>query len=309
MKKIGICIPTYKKKEWLLRLLKSISNQQVRNTDMYYITIYIADNEKNGSDSQINKLVNENYPFKIIYTIENRIGIPFVRNRLIDLTKDQDIIIFIDDDEEVSVNWLYELLKCYEENNCDVVAGPVLGKLTENAPAWAKKGNFFSSDRYPDNTEIQFFYTNNTLINRRIFDDIINPFEESMAMSGGTDTLLSMKMKKMGYRYIWCDKALVYEVIPKERTRLSWYLKRRYRIGNALIHCQYNMNVKVNKIDEFYKVIKLLILSFSVFISGIIYGAHKFVKGMGYFSQSLGSLSALFLKIQYNEYSPKKYRI
>lgn len=308
MKKIGICIPTYKKKEWLLSLLKSISNQRVKNGDKYIITIFIVDNDEKGSAKEILTIIEKEYPYAIKYEIECRVGIPFVRNRLVSMTIKEDIIIFVDDDEEVSEDWLYEMIKCYEEAISDVVTGPVLGKISDNAPVWARNGKFYDSDRYDDKKEINYFYTNNTLINRRILDEISNPFDESMALSGGTDLLLSMKLKELGYRYVWCDKAIVYEEIPKDRLTLSWYFKRRYRIGNALIYCRYNLNKKISYHIEYLKVIKLILLSIIVFISGVLYGSHKYVKGIGYLCQALGSISALFFDVKYNEYSRDKYR-
>lgn len=308
MLKIGICIATYKRIEGLSCLLRSISRQEIAANTAYDIKVYIVDNDKNGTALEVVKKIESDYPYNIIYAIEERSGIPYVRNRLVSLTAKEDLIIFIDDDEEADIKWLEELLKCYSENKYDVVTGPVIGKIGTNAPEWAKKGNFYNSDRYPDRSEVNVFYTNNTLINRRALDKIIMPFEESMALSGGTDMLLSMKMKVLGRRYIWCDTALVYEEIPQERLKMTWYIKRRYRIGNASVYCEYNLNKKINYINEYLKVIKIFIMSVLVFLSGILYGKHKYVKGIGYLSQAMGAMSALLFNKMYNEYGRKDYR-
>lgn len=311
-RRIGICIATYKNKKGLIRLLYSIGQQQFKKDSRYKvqnenIIVFIVDNDPDVSAKNIVKKIQDNYPYKIQYDIEEKQGIPYVRNKLVDISKDCDIIIFVDDDEEVSKTWIDEMLFMYEKTGVGVIAGPVFAKYENIPPKWAEKIKFYSSGYIKSGSYVNMFYTNNTMINRRILDIYEKPFEEGMSHSGGTDSLLAMKVLKEGEQCVWCNEAIVYEYIQEKRMTILWYLRRRYRIGNAQVYCEYYMNIRKEKIKVIITSMNLIMLSIVVFISSIWYGSCKIIKAAGYFAQSIGMLAGVF-NIQYNEYGRRDYR-
>ena len=60
------------------------------------------------------------------YALEPIVGIPYARNRALEMAMAaDDLIAFLDDDEVPSEQWLAELLRVWREYSADVVFGPV----------------------------------------------------------------------------------------------------------------------------------------------------------------------------------------
>lgn len=105
MSNVAILIPTYKPKYYLERCLDSIQNQSVSKE---FFKVYLV---LNGSD-----LKYENYIKKILrnYQFEHQLfclseaGVSNARNFLIE-NSSEDFIIFLDDDDLISSNYLEEL--------------------------------------------------------------------------------------------------------------------------------------------------------------------------------------------------------
>lgn len=304
---VGICIPTFKRPEGVLKLLASIRQQIFSKVEKPLISIFVVDNDQAASAKEIIENLRDEFPYPLNYEIEPQQGIPFVRNRLVLMSKDYDLIAFVDDDEEVIPTWLDELLHAYEIYDAQIVTGPVVGRYATTPPEWAIKGEFYNSSRCASGTSMNTFFTNNTLLERKLLDVFHKPFEESMAFCGGTDSLLAMRVLNLGAKCIWCDEAIVYEDVPETRLTIKWYLRRRYRIGNSTVFC----NRFIGEGSEAHIVIvssvKFLCLSVFVCLSSLSRGPHKFLKGLGYLSLALGMITAL-LKVQVNEYGRSDYR-
>ena len=57
------------------------------------------------------------------------------------------------------------------------------------------------------------------------------PFDERMALTGGSDKQLFTRMARAGCRFAWAEDALVTELIPASRVTAKWLLMRGYRLG------------------------------------------------------------------------------
>ncbi|RCW47884.1 glycosyltransferase family 2 protein [Paenibacillus prosopidis] len=101
--KVSIVIPTYKRPDYLERLLNSISNQTFKS----YEIIVVDDNSPNRSeyDQLVTKYIKIFDKFRFLRNDENK-GAPYSRNRGIKLAK-YDFIALVDDDDE----WLPEKLE------------------------------------------------------------------------------------------------------------------------------------------------------------------------------------------------------
>ncbi len=92
-------------------------------------------------------------------------GIPFARERSVELCWNDDALIFVDDDEVAPPNWLATLLAAWERTGADVVTGPVKGNLPEGAPPWNHYSDVHdSTGRHATGLEMRKAYTNNTLV-------------------------------------------------------------------------------------------------------------------------------------------------
>jgi hypothetical protein len=58
-------------------------------------------------------------------------------------------------------------------------------------------------------------------------------FDRRFAQSGGSDLMFTSELHKGGYRMVWCDEAIVADVVPATRANRRWVLQRAVRSGNA----------------------------------------------------------------------------
>jgi hypothetical protein len=72
----------------------------------------------------------------------------------------------------------------------------------------------------------------NALIQRRVFDELEGPFKQELG-SGGEDIDFFRRAMELGNVFVWCPEALAHEIIPTERTHLSFQLRRALLRGKA----------------------------------------------------------------------------
>ena len=106
MKKISVIIPSYKPAEYLNKCLLSLENQTLSKKQY---KVYISLNgPKDDYEKYILRLLSEmNFEYKYIYIKEA--GVSNARNRLLDIST-EEYIVFMDDDDLVSKNYLENLL-------------------------------------------------------------------------------------------------------------------------------------------------------------------------------------------------------
>lgn len=106
MKMISVIIPTYKPQSYLFDCLLSIKNQDAKSSS--YEVLVILNGDKEGYYDQIVHYITDLKAFNIYlhYSVDS--GVSAARNYGLDLAKG-DYIIFIDDDDLISTNYLSSL--------------------------------------------------------------------------------------------------------------------------------------------------------------------------------------------------------
>ncbi|MFQ9018216.1 MAG: glycosyltransferase family 2 protein [[Clostridium] symbiosum] len=115
MQGVSIIIPTYRRPDYLKRLLDSIEEQTYRNFEV----IVIDDHSENQS---VYKEVIGQYKnkFSLYYESNSQnMGAPYSRNRGIDLAK-YDYIALVDDDDEWTKDKLEEQLKSFSNSKIGI---------------------------------------------------------------------------------------------------------------------------------------------------------------------------------------------
>ena len=303
---VGVCIATCRRPEGLRKLLLSVGRQQFKKVLPPAIYVFIADNDPGGSAGRIVEAVGASFRHAIEYSIVEKRGIPFVRNRLVTMARECDLIAFVDDDEEVESNWLDEMLFTMHQSGAPVVTGPVIGRFESLPPRWAVDGRFYDSARHATGRDMSIFYTGNVIMERGLLDHYEKPFEESMALCGGTDALLAMRLIDDGARCVWCDDAVVNEDIPTSRVNMRWYLRRRFRIGNSSVYCRRIAGRRSSVFEELLRAMHNGFLGIAVCGSSVWRGRHKIVRGLGYMFTGVGIIFAV-LKFSSNEYGRADY--
>jgi glycosyltransferase involved in cell wall biosynthesis len=227
---IDICIGTCQRPEMLKELLQSLENQV--SIENFIIRIIIVDNDTDKSAYPIVEAHQRLSSFQIDYDMEPEKGISFVRNRAIRKVS-ANYFAFIDDDETVAENWLATMYKAMIEHQADVVFGPVVSLLPDNAPTWARTNPCFKTKRFGTGTLLKTGATNNVMIRTRALDEPRDEFDPTFALTGGSDTEFFYRLYCSGKKLIACDEAIVYEKIPQNRLTEKWILLRSFRKGQG----------------------------------------------------------------------------
>lgn len=295
---IGICISTFKRPYGLKRLLNGILNQKLKKNNNIKIIIGVSDNDIHGSaEEAVTEFRKKTSNFIVKYGIQSKRGIAANRNNSIKLVEVVDYIIFIDDDEIPEENWLDELIDTQKKYNADVVTAPVISEFEEGAPEWIKKENFFYRYRFKTGHKLTCAATGNTLVKYSVIKQFKGPFDESLGLMGGEDSILFSKIYDKGFTIVWCDTALVKEFIPKSRCNAKWYLNRELNVGICQTRIRLMLNDKGTGIFKSMArgvglIFKGVILTFISLVSGkakIIYSLGNVLKGIGLIFGSTGA--------------------
>lgn len=225
--RIAICIVTRQRPKGLARTLESLNGIQVPHG--YQAEVFVIDNDDPDAARNPIQTVLGNPVHRIP---EPTPGIPFARNRALEVVQGRaDFLAFIDDDETVDPKWLQELLKVQQDSDAPIVTGPALPRLPDNAPQWASRSGVYNCHRYTTGSIRPWAFTHNVLASTSLFTDGQHRFDERMRFSGGSDTQLFRELKEAGHSIVWADEAVAWEWYPESRISYRWIFARSYRIG------------------------------------------------------------------------------
>ena len=231
MREVAICIPTYKRPEMLAKTITSIIGGDITGLDVNRINILVVDNDvdKTAKDTvnELQRLVKENY--QLYYHSFSKKGLANVRNELIKraLKHSPEFIVFIDDDEYASEFWLTELLNTLIVNKGDMAVGRVVSVFDEEVPEYIS--HWFERGGDKDGAPIGFVISGNLIIKTAFIESKGIRFDYRFNTTGGEDTYFGIEALRNGAKIFWAQNAVAYEVVPKNRTKLDWLVKRRYR--------------------------------------------------------------------------------
>lgn len=110
---ISVIVPVYNSEKYLSKTLESIAKQIFTNFEV----IIINDGSTDGSIHIINEFCEKYFQFKCV-NIKNS-GVSAARNLGISIAKGK-YLAFVDSDDFIAPNFLYELYNSIEENNADI---------------------------------------------------------------------------------------------------------------------------------------------------------------------------------------------
>lgn len=224
---ISVCISTYQRPDLLTKLLGGLA--QCETGGHFSYSVVVADNDAAESARSVVAGLVPTYPVPLTYCTEPRRSIAHVRNMTIAQSTGA-LIAFIDDDEFPEKEWLIRLHTALEDHDCAGVLGPVRPYYPAGAPDWVRKGGFFERPEHETGHVMPWpeCRTGNVLFRRAIIAGVDPVFSPEFG-TGGSDVDFFRRMMGSGYRFIWCNEAVVHEVVPSNR----W--KRRVLIKRALL--------------------------------------------------------------------------
>lgn len=240
-KRYLVSIASYRRPRDLARLLQSL---EVSLAD-HLVDVVVVDNDPEMTARpalQSTSLVVE-------YVVETDPGIASARNAgLARFDSSYHAIVFVDDDEWVAVDWFDQLTAYLDRSGADVVSGPVITAVPDDAPAWVSRGGFYQRSVVASGTPLLSAATNNTVLLREAWVHGGEPlFDTAFSSTGGSDWDFFWGLRRHGARIRYCAGALVYEDIPPNRLSFGWICKRQMRSGIVNIRVRRKYGERVAK--------------------------------------------------------------
>lgn len=233
---LSISVLTFRRPEQLTELLPLLFEQAERLEAAYpgrfEIGVLVVDNDPDASAGPVADAYADRSDFR--YVVEPRPGISAARNRALSESAQSDLLIFIDDDERPSTDWLPLMVRTWLESGSAAVAGAVQSTFAPPLDPWIEAGGFFTRRRLPTGTIIEVAATNNLLLDLRRVRDLGLTFDEEFGLTGGEDTLFTRALTASGSTIAWCNEAMVTDVVPTDRATRRWVLLRAMSLGNSL---------------------------------------------------------------------------
>lgn len=146
---ISIFICTYNpNKEFLLRVVNSILNQTLDKSEWEF---YVIDNNSTTPVAEID-FIKE---LKISVLFEKRPGLSFARECGVNAAKG-DILVFVDDDNVLDVNYLISVKEAFEDKEIGILAGNIIPEYVEQPNSWFLQHEEMLAIRRLEGSEIIF---------------------------------------------------------------------------------------------------------------------------------------------------------
>lgn len=229
-----IAVLTYRRPDDLIAILSDLADQVLLAEEP--VDVLVVDNDPDASALVIVAGFAERGPFR--YAHEPAPGIAAARNRALSEASDYGLLIFIDDDERPGEQWLPRMLKAHEEFHATAIVGPVISRYATEPEKWILAGRFFERRRLPTGSVVKVAATNNLLLDMDAVRAFGLKFDERFGITGGSDTLFTRQLSQRGGSMVWCDEAVVFDVVPEKRLTRQWVLRRAYRSGNGWIRTE-----------------------------------------------------------------------
>jgi hypothetical protein len=232
---IAICIPTFRRPQWLRRCLLSIGALATSSE----VSVIVADNdaEKREGISVCRSIEQEGFRFHMSTVLVGERGISYARNALIEAAirnPRTQLIAMIDDDEWAEIDWLESMIRTQHDTGADIIGGPVMRLFEKAVPGYLRAANMPKFDKMASG-RIEFVdATSNILFKANLFRDRPGPwFDPKFALMGGEDKDLLLSFKVAGKTFAWASDAIVREELPASRCSVSWTLKRAFWVGST----------------------------------------------------------------------------
>ena len=226
---ITVCVCTYKRPAYLIRLMKALQEQV--SDGLFTYSIVIVDNDRERSAERVVADLEGMVPVPLRYNCEPEQNIALARNMAM-AHATGNFIAFSDDDEVPERNWLVSLYQACRKFRADGVLGPVLPLYEVEPPSWVVRGKFYERPSHATGEELTWknTRTGNVLFRRALLLEGEDWFRPEFG-SGGEDRDFFKRMIARGHRFVWCAEAPVREVVPAERCTWSFMVRRAFLRG------------------------------------------------------------------------------
>ena len=228
---ITVCVCSYRRPQLLERLLGALATQ--RTDGLFTFGCAVVDNDAAASARAIVERLQSTSPVPIRYAVEPVRSFAEARNRALALVTGQ-FVAFIDDDEVPGEDWLLELWRTLHRYDVDAVLGPVRPYFERKPPSWIVRSRICERSSHPTGSKLHWrdTRTGNVLLRMAIVAQDGVRFDPAYA-TGGEDVDFFRRAARIGRKFVWCEQAAAYELVPEARLRRSYFLRRALLQGRV----------------------------------------------------------------------------
>jgi len=230
---LSVVLPTYNRAESLRRTLETF---QKLSTPAIQWELLVVDNASSDCTRNVVESFSRsasNLPIR--YVFESTQGRSAALNT--GITQAQgDLIAFTDDDVLVHPDWIREIKKTFDEQNCSAVAGRVIPQWNHAKPPWLEMNGHFAVTNFELGDEMKEIRIPplgaNSAFRKGIFEKY-GLFRLDLGVRGSKhtitcdDTEFGERLVAGGETIIYCPGAIIYHPVDPHRTTkkyfLSWY--------------------------------------------------------------------------------------
>ena len=301
---ISICIATYRRPDRLRALLADLDAQELQPSE-----IVIVDNDAEASAREVvQERQTQGGGCPVRYEVQPEKNISLTRNRTVAIASGE-WLAFVDDDERAPVAWLRTLADAAHAHSADGVLGPVVPVVPATAPAWIRRGDFYSWVRMRSGTVVprNRLRFGNVLLRASLIKQHRAPFDPAYGLTGGEDGDLLSRLVSAGSRIVWCDEAVVTEPVETSRASLRWLLRRAMRGGQDFARHtfagRYGQQTAVDRARFVTRTIAQIALAASLALVTCPFGRHRAAAWLLKAAANVGKLTVLG-GWHYREYAP-----
>lgn len=230
----SICIPTFKRTQFLYELLESISGQQWLPA-FVDLEIIIADNDSNASAENVATEWSASTKIRLKYFVVKERGLSHVRNALLKAAQFENVVL-IDDDQIIPSDFFKHLAQNWQSQSSDVVAAQFTIKCVF-APLFpyeiSKLATWLIAIEFKINgQDIEYMSTNGAIFRRSASQKLGLIFDAELNLTSGEDTQFFHSLKKNG-RLVGLKDTVIYERFNLERSSVFyWYASNLHKGAN-----------------------------------------------------------------------------
>lgn len=240
MTTVVVAVPTYQRNTHLRELLPQLI-EQIRRAHEIEGRVVVVDNDPDGRAFDVvqdyraehSESGNSGQTTMIDYVHETIPGVVAVRNRILHEATRDDVVLFIDDDERPSQDWLETMVNVWHETGAAGVVGRVMLSFEQQPDQFVTDGGFYRRTSLPTGTSVASGACNNLLLDMAQIRAENLWFDPGMGLSGGEDTLFTAELTGSGRQLVFCREGYVTDLVPASRMNHRWLLKRTFSHGNS----------------------------------------------------------------------------
>jgi glycosyltransferase involved in cell wall biosynthesis len=231
--RLVVAVLTYRRPERIAALVPLLVDQAAdltRRAEGVEASVLVVDNDPAGAGAAAVAGLGATA------VVEPEPGISAARNRALRAADDQDLLVFVDDDELPHADWLHALHATYRATGAAAVTGPVVSRYATEPEPWVVAGGFYDRAHrggLSTGDQVRSAATNNLLLDLRVVRRAGLAFDPDLGLSGGEDTHFTSALAAAGGRIVWCAEAVVSDVVPADRLTRPYLLARTAGLANA----------------------------------------------------------------------------